>query len=241
MEYLRLYRWQKLLFSSKRDYFSSFIRQCLLTLLAENQFSFPLTLWLALCITQLFNFHLSNGYHWLNGHEFEHTPEDDEGQGSLTCCSPWGHKEPDTIYWLNNNKMGIQSEVSHWTFETNFNIFSPLGKIWGKWGRKERGSWLGGQDEEVNCAGLLEPLCNPRDRQSDLEPPRGEGSAAAGLWEDGFPGSLAGRPIPPRLAGRLPEDAGTSERLESSLLITRTPPLPPFSLSLLSWQLETLS
>ena len=25
-------------------------------------------------------------HHQLNGHEFEHTPGDDEGQGSLVCC-----------------------------------------------------------------------------------------------------------------------------------------------------------
>ena len=30
-------------------------------------------------------------YHQLNGHEFEQTPGDGEGQGSLECCSPWGH------------------------------------------------------------------------------------------------------------------------------------------------------
>ena len=36
-------------------------------------------------------------YHpWLNGHEFEQTPGDSEEQGSLVCCSPWGHKELDT-------------------------------------------------------------------------------------------------------------------------------------------------
>ena len=29
-------------------------------------------------------------YHRLNGHEFEQTPGDSEGQGSLECCSPWG-------------------------------------------------------------------------------------------------------------------------------------------------------
>ena len=29
-------------------------------------------------------------YHRLNGHEFEHTLGDDEGQGSLVYCSPWG-------------------------------------------------------------------------------------------------------------------------------------------------------
>ena len=32
-------------------------------------------------------------HHRLNGHEFEQTPGDGEEQGSLGCCSPWGHKE----------------------------------------------------------------------------------------------------------------------------------------------------
>ena len=32
----------------------------------------------------------------LNGYEFEQTPGDGEGQGSLVHCSPWGHKEADT-------------------------------------------------------------------------------------------------------------------------------------------------
>ena len=35
-------------------------------------------------------------HHRLNGHEFEQTPGDSEGQGSLACCGPWGHKELDT-------------------------------------------------------------------------------------------------------------------------------------------------
>ena len=35
-------------------------------------------------------------YHGLSGHEFEQTLEDREGQGSLACCSPWGHNESDT-------------------------------------------------------------------------------------------------------------------------------------------------
>ena len=29
-------------------------------------------------------------HHWLNGHEFEQG--DSQGQGSLACCSSWGHK-----------------------------------------------------------------------------------------------------------------------------------------------------
>ena len=32
-------------------------------------------------------------HHRLNGHGFEQAPGDSEGQGSLACCSPWGHKE----------------------------------------------------------------------------------------------------------------------------------------------------
>ena len=32
-------------------------------------------------------------HHRLNEREFEQTPGDTEGQGSLACCSPWGHKE----------------------------------------------------------------------------------------------------------------------------------------------------
>ena len=43
-------------------------------------------------------------HHQLSGHEFEQTPGDSDGQGSLVCCSPWGHKESDTIERLNNNK-----------------------------------------------------------------------------------------------------------------------------------------
>ena len=39
-------------------------------------------------------------YHRLNGHEFEQTPGDGEGQGGLGCCSPWGCKELDTTEWL---------------------------------------------------------------------------------------------------------------------------------------------
>ena len=34
--------------------------------------------------------------HELYGHEFEQTPGDSEGQGSLACCSLWGLKELDT-------------------------------------------------------------------------------------------------------------------------------------------------
>ena len=43
---------------------------------------------------------------WFDGiidsaHEFEQAPGDGEGQGSLACCSPWGHKELDMTERLN--------------------------------------------------------------------------------------------------------------------------------------------
>ena len=34
-------------------------------------------------------------HHQLNEQEYEQTPGDGEGQGSLACCSPWGRKESD--------------------------------------------------------------------------------------------------------------------------------------------------
>ena len=43
-------------------------------------------------------------HHQLNGHEFEKILEDGEGQGSLSCCSPWGHKESDVPEQLNNKE-----------------------------------------------------------------------------------------------------------------------------------------
>ena len=40
-------------------------------------------------------------HHWLNGHALEWGPWVGDGQGSLACCSLWGHKESDMTEWLN--------------------------------------------------------------------------------------------------------------------------------------------
>ena len=40
-------------------------------------------------------------HHWLDGHEFKQALGVGDGQGSLACCSPWGHKESDTTEQLN--------------------------------------------------------------------------------------------------------------------------------------------
>ena len=41
-------------------------------------------------------------HHQLHGHEFEQTPGAGDGQGGLASCSPWGCKESDMTYQLNN-------------------------------------------------------------------------------------------------------------------------------------------
>ena len=51
-------------------------------------------------------------HHRLNGHEFEQAPGVGDGQGSLACCSPWGHKEQDMTEQLNSTESGLdESEI----------------------------------------------------------------------------------------------------------------------------------
>ena len=55
-----------------------------------------------------------------NGHEFEQTLGDSEGQGNLACCSPWGHKESDMTERLNN-------KLIHGHHDGGDRLLSPLG------------------------------------------------------------------------------------------------------------------
>ena len=48
-------------------------------------------------------------HHRFNGHEFEQTLGDSEGQGSLACCSPWGHKESDMTEQLKNEQQKMKA------------------------------------------------------------------------------------------------------------------------------------
>ena len=44
-------------------------------------------------------------HHQLDGHEFEQALGAGDGQGGLACCSPWGHKESDTLWdWTELNR-----------------------------------------------------------------------------------------------------------------------------------------
>ena len=54
-------------------------------------------------------------HHQLDGHEFEQTPGDSEGWGSLVCCSPWGCKS--------------QTWLSDWTRKL-VHLLDFWGKAW---------------------------------------------------------------------------------------------------------------
>ena len=52
------------------------------------------------------------GWHlWLNGHEFEQTLRDSEGQGSLACCS---HGVSKSQTWLSNWTTAVHCSRDHW-------------------------------------------------------------------------------------------------------------------------------
>ena len=53
-------------------------------------------------------------HHRLDGCEFEQSPGDGEGQGSLACCSSQGREELDMTEQLNNNK-----DLDHCSFSIN--------------------------------------------------------------------------------------------------------------------------
>ena len=60
-------------------------------------------------------------HHRLNGHGFGWTLGVGDGQGSLMCCSSWGHKELDMSEWLNWTELReIHIEISYKNF-----IFCP--------------------------------------------------------------------------------------------------------------------
>ena len=48
-------------------------------------------------------------HNWFNGHEFEQAPGVGDRQGTLACCSPWGHKELDTTKQLNWTGLNLSS------------------------------------------------------------------------------------------------------------------------------------
>ena len=78
-------------------------------------------------------------YHQLDGHGFEQAPGVGDGQGSLVCCSPWGHKELDMIEHL-KNKRKVQLTVDSFPLPTSLlltlSIFKEKKETGGEKGEK---------------------------------------------------------------------------------------------------------
>ena len=66
---------------------------------------------------------MAGWHHWFNGHEFEETPGDGDGQGGLECCSPWGHKELDMTEQPNNNSKNHRLSRMHILFRCTLNMY----------------------------------------------------------------------------------------------------------------------
>ena len=71
---------------------------------------------------------MTGWHHWLNGHDFEPTLGDREGQGGLICCSPWSHKEWDTTDQLNNKEY----QMLKTRFKPGFS-YTPCEFSWSSW------------------------------------------------------------------------------------------------------------
>ena len=58
---------------------------------------------------------MADWYHWLDVHESEQVLGVGDGQGSLACCSPWGHKGLDSTEELNwtDTQVGVAGAQHH--------------------------------------------------------------------------------------------------------------------------------
>ena len=65
-------------------------------------------------------------HHRLDGREFEQAPGVGDEQGSLVCCSPWGHKESDTTKWLTWIEQFLRGQFSVKCIHT---FLQPISRI----------------------------------------------------------------------------------------------------------------
>ena len=71
------------------------------------------------------------GWHyWHNGHEFEQTAGDNEKQGNLECCSPWGQKELNRTEQLNRNNNLYENITLYTLIAYSFYVVYSLWPHW---------------------------------------------------------------------------------------------------------------
>ena len=70
-------------------------------------------------------------YHQLNGHEFQQSPGDSEGQGSQECYSPQGHKVSGMTWQVNTTTVSKNPPVNL----RDMGSIPGLGKFHISWGK----------------------------------------------------------------------------------------------------------
>ena len=81
-------------------------------------------------------------HHWLNGHEFEQTTGDSEAQGSLVCCSSWGHSWTTPSDWARRQRSETEEGRPGWANSVLCETWVPMGPAdQGCYPVKEPGNW----------------------------------------------------------------------------------------------------
>ena len=109
-------------------------------------------------------------HHQHTGHEFEKTPGDSEGQGSLVHCSLWGRKDSNTTTMLKEKR--LPTELVSQSCLVMSNSLPPHG-LYSPWNSP-------GQSTEVGRLSLLQAIF----------PTQGSN---LGLLHEGFPGGSTGK------------------------------------------------
>ena len=74
---------------------------------------------------------MAGWHHWLDAHEFDQAVGVGDGQGGLTCCSPWSRKESDTTERLNSAELNEDGGSDGGEPEGELRVFSNiLSLIW---------------------------------------------------------------------------------------------------------------
>ena len=108
-------------------------------------------------------------HHGLSGHESEWTPGDVDGQGGLSCCDSWGHKESNTTERLN------WTELNYW----EVNMMGCCNWAVGFCNH----SWSWENDMVLDSEGIFLLLCIKENSQCRLlPPPHYHLSLSEGLW-----------------------------------------------------------
>ena len=76
---------------------------------------------------------MAGWHHRLNGHEFEQTPGDGEGQGSLAWCRPWGREETEQL-WQPQSKnlipLHVATRTGQWNHVPRIGTTNPWPSNW---------------------------------------------------------------------------------------------------------------